>query len=261
MLDQPLADIGGKGLFIKELEVAMDEGRADLAVHSLKDVPMDMPAGLRACGDHGARGSARCARVESTIARSPSCAGGVVGTSSLRREAQLRERYPQLARRAAARQRQYAPAQARRGPVRRDHPRRRGAEAPRLRARIASLLDPEESLPAPGQGALALECRTDRDDVMAALAPLADSARRSRPPRSAHSRARCAGSCHTPLAAYAMAATSSCGCAGLSRAATAATSCAASVRSGRRPTSEAAEALGAALGGRFPRARRRRAAG
>ena len=92
VLDRPLAAIGGKGLFIKELEVAMSEGRADLAVHSLKDVPMDLPDGF-ALAAVCAREDARDAFVSNrhaSLRELPQ--GAIVGTSSLRREAQLRER-------------------------------------------------------------------------------------------------------------------------------------------------------------------------
>ncbi len=96
ILDQPLADIGGKGLFIKELEVAMAEGRADLAVHSLKDVPMDMPEGFTLAAI-GAREDPRDAFVSNRYLDLAQLPGGArVGTSSLRREAQLRERDPLL---------------------------------------------------------------------------------------------------------------------------------------------------------------------
>ncbi len=203
VVDQPLASIGGKGLFIKELEVAMDEGRADLAVHSLKDVPMDMPPGF-ALAAIAAREDPRDAFVSNryaTLTDLPQDA--VVGTSSLRREAQLRERHPHLR------------IDTLRGNV---NTRLRKLDEGRYDAiilaaaglirlgfssRIASLLDADDSLPAPGQGALALECRSDRANIVAALAPLADfgttlatTAERS------FSRAL-GGSCHTPLAAYA----------------------------------------------------------
>ena len=94
--EQPLASIGGKGLFIKELEVALDEGRADLAVHSLKDVPMEVPEGfVLACIT--AREDPRDAFVSNRCTTLADLAqGAVVGTSSLRREAQLRERHPHL---------------------------------------------------------------------------------------------------------------------------------------------------------------------
>jgi hydroxymethylbilane synthase len=203
ILDQPLSAIGGKGLFIKELEVAMDEGRADLAVHSLKDVPMEMPPGFT-LASVTAREDARDALVSNHyrgLADLPQ--GAVVGTSSLRREAQLRERFPHL---------QIDPL--------------RGNVNTRLRklddgnydaiilaaaglkrlgfgTRIASLLEPDESLPAPGQGALALECRSDRANIVAALAPLADfGTTLATTAERAFSRAL-GGSCHTPLAAYA----------------------------------------------------------
>jgi len=203
VVDQPLAAIGGKGLFIKELENAMDEGRADLAVHSLKDVPMEMPAGF-VLASITAREDPRDALVSekyASLADLPH--GAVVGTSSLRREAQLRERYPHLL------------VEPLRGNV---NTRLRkldtgGFDAVILAAagltrlgfasRIAALLDPDESLPAPGQGALALECRSDRANIIAALAPLADfGTTLAATAERAFSRAL-GGSCHTPLAAYA----------------------------------------------------------
>src|SRR4030088_1701902 len=96
IIDQPLADIGGKGLFIKELEQAMADGRADLAVHSLKDVPMDMPSGfvLAAIMKRDDPRDAWVSNRYPSLAEVP--AHSVIGTSSLRREAQLRERYPEL---------------------------------------------------------------------------------------------------------------------------------------------------------------------
>jgi hydroxymethylbilane synthase len=203
ILDQPLAAIGGKGLFIKELEQAMADGRADLAVHSLKDVPMDLPEGF-ALAAVSEREEPRDAFVSNRYARLADLpAGAVVGTSSLRREAQLRERHPRLEVRAL------------RGNV---NTRLRKldegqydavilAAAGLLRlgfgARIRSLLSIEESLPAVGQGALGIETRADRQDLIDCLAPLVD-------PRTtacvtaerAFSRGL-AGSCHTPLAGYA----------------------------------------------------------
>ena len=203
ILDQPLSEIGGKGLFIKELEVAMDEGRADLAVHSLKDVPMEMPYGF-VLASITAREDPRDALVSNhyaTLADLPE--GAVVGTSSLRREAQLRERYP------------YLKIDALRGNV---NTRLRKLDEGRYDAiilaaaglkrlgfgtRIAALLEPDDSLPAPGQGALALECRADRANIVAALAPLADfGTTLATTAERAFSRAL-GGSCHTPLAAYA----------------------------------------------------------
>jgi len=203
ILDRSLAAIGGKGLFIKELEVAMAEGRADLAVHSLKDVPMDMPGGF-VLAAIAAREDPRDAFVSNrydALAALPK--GAVVGTSSLRREAQLRERFPHL---------EIAPL---RGNV---NTRLRKLDEDQYAAiilaaaglkrlgfgeRIRALMEPDDSLPAPGQGALALECRADRGDVIAALAPLADlGTTLATTAERAFSRAL-SGSCHTPLAAYA----------------------------------------------------------
>ena len=203
-LDRSLADIGGKGLFIKELEQAMADGRADLAVHSLKDVPMEMPHGFVLAAIM-AREDPRDAFVSlryRSLTELP--ASSSVGTSSLRREAQLRERYPELR------------VEPLRGNVNtRLHRLDQGNHAAVILAaaglkrlgfadRIAALLDPAESLPAIGQGALALECRADRGDVIDALARLAD--RESALATSAE-RAfglALAGDCRTPLAAYAM---------------------------------------------------------
>jgi hydroxymethylbilane synthase len=202
--DKSLAEIGGKGLFIKELELAIAEGRADLAVHSLKDVPMDMPDGftLAAISE---REDARDALVSNHYLDLAGLPGGArIGTSSLRREAQLRERDPLLSiqplrgnvntRLAKLDQGQYDAiilAAA-------------GLKRLGLAARIASLLDPEEMLPAAGQGALALECSNDRPDVVAALRPLADrDTTLATTAERAFARAL-SGSCHTPLAAHAI---------------------------------------------------------
>jgi hydroxymethylbilane synthase len=202
-LDQPLADIGGKGLFIKELEHAMTEGRADLAAHSLKDVPMEVPPGFTLAAIM-AREDPRDALVSNTyrsLAEMPP--GSVVGTSSLRREAQLRERYPRLE------------VEPLRGNVNtRLHRLDQGNHAAVILAaaglkrlgfadRIAAFLDPEDSLPAIGQGALALECQSNRPDVVAALAPLADADTTLATTAERAFGRKLAGSCRTPLAAYA----------------------------------------------------------
>jgi hydroxymethylbilane synthase len=204
ILDRPLADIGGKGLFIKELEVAMAEGRAELAVHSLKDVPMKMPSGFTLAAI-GAREDPRDAFVSNRyldLAGLPG--GGRIGTSSLRREAQLRERDPllnvlPLRGNVGTRLRKLDEGQYDAIILAAAGLRRLG-----FASRIASLLDPEESLPAVGQGALALECRADRRDVIDALAPLGDrDTTLATTAERAFSRAL-AGDCHTPLAAYAV---------------------------------------------------------
>ncbi|MCC6380275.1 MAG: hydroxymethylbilane synthase [Burkholderiales bacterium] len=202
VLDRPLASIGGKGLFIKELEVAMSEGRADIAVHSLKDLPMEMPDGF-ALAAVTAREDPRDAFVSNRCARLADLPeGAVVGTSSLRREAQLRERRPDLA------------MQPLRGNV---NTRLRkldegqfdaivlaaaGLKRLGLADRIADFLAPDESLPAAGQGALAIECLRDRPDLADVLAPLADLATTLAVTAERAFARSLSGNCRTPLAAY-----------------------------------------------------------
>jgi hydroxymethylbilane synthase len=204
VVDTPLADIGGKGLFIKELEIAMADGRADLAVHSLKDVPMEMAEGFTLAAI-GAREDPRDAFVSNHYLELAGMPGGSrIGTSSLRREAQLRERDAllrvlPLRGNVNTRLRKLDEGQY-------DAIILAAAGLKRLgfASRIASTLDPEESLPAVGQGALAIECRTERTDVALALAPLADPATTlATTAERAFARAL-SGSCNTPLAAYAV---------------------------------------------------------
>ena len=172
ILDVTLSKIGGKGLFVKELETALEDGRADLAVHSLKDVPMHMPEGfvLAAIGEREDPHDAFVSNKFENLAALP--AGSVVGTSSLRRESQLRARFPHLnieplrgnvqTRLRKLDEGQYAAiilAAA-------------GLKRLGLGARIRNVISSEDSLPAVGQGALGIECRSDRADVIAALQPL-----------------------------------------------------------------------------------------
>lgn len=204
ILDRPLSQIGGKGLFIKELEVAMQEGRADLAVHSLKDVPMEMPEGfsLTAIIRRENPCDAFVSNKYGGIDALP--AGAVVGTSSLRREAILRASYPNLRIEPLrgnldTRLRKLDEGQfdaiilAAAGLIRLG-----------LKERIRAILSPEQSLPAPGQGALGIEVLSDRADAIAAVAPLndAETAHCVRAER-AFSRAL-GGSCQVPLGGYAV---------------------------------------------------------
>jgi len=204
LLDRRLDQVGGKGLFVKELETAIAEGRADVAVHSMKDVPADLPPGF-ALAAITMREDPRDALVSNhygALADMP--AGAVLGTSSLRRAAQVMERYPQLqvkllrgnveTRIAKLDRGEYdAIVLAVAGLV-------RLGLAPRIRAR----LEVEDCLPAPGQGALGIECLAARADVGAMLEPLAhaDTARCVRAERAV-SRAL-GGSCALPLGAYAI---------------------------------------------------------
>ncbi|UXN34525.1 hydroxymethylbilane synthase [Avibacterium paragallinarum] len=174
ILDTPLAKIGGKGLFVKELENALLTGEADIAVHSMKDVPMTFPAGLGLsviCKREDPR-DAFVSNTYRTLAELP--AGAVVGTSSLRRQCQLKALRPDLK------------IQSLRGNVgtrlskldNGDYDAIILAAAGLIRLemadRIASFIDTETSLPAAGQGAVGIECRLDDVEVQQLLAPLAD---------------------------------------------------------------------------------------
>lgn len=209
ILDRTLSKVGGKGLFVKELEVALEEGRADIAVHSLKDVPMALPEGFElACVME--REDARDAWV------SPRCAdvtdlppNAVVGTSSLRRVVLLRERLAALGR-----------DDVRIEPLRGNLDTRlrkldageyhaivlaaAGLKRLRMEHRIRAIFEPDTMLPAAGQGALGIEIRAGRDDLRAALAPMVDMPTWLRvAAERAVSRAM-GGSCSVPLAAHAV---------------------------------------------------------
>lgn len=172
LLSASLAKVGGKGLFVKELERALAERRADIAVHSMKDVPMELPEGfvLPAIAQREDPRDAFVSTRYQTLAALP--AGARVGTSSLRRESQVRARYPSL---------DVAPL---RGNV---QTRLRkldegeyagiilaaaGLKRLGLAERITTFLEPEDSLPAPGQGAIGIECLEDRTDLIEMLSVL-----------------------------------------------------------------------------------------
>ena len=204
ILDRPLSQIGGKGLFIKELEMAMHEGRADLAVHSLKDMPMEIPDGFALTAiparenPHDAFVSNRYAGLDAL----PS--GAVVGTSSLRREAILRHCYPHLRIEALRGNLDTRLRKLDEGQYNAIILAAAGLIRLGLKDRIKTLLTPEQSLPAPGQGALGIETLSRRSDVAAWLAPLADAetthcVRAER----AFSRAL-GGSCQVPLGSHAL---------------------------------------------------------
>ncbi|MHB1247298.1 MAG: hydroxymethylbilane synthase [Sulfuriferula sp.] len=203
ILDSPLSKIGGKGLFVKELETAMTEGRAHIAVHSIKDVPMNLPEGFQ-LAVIGEREDPRDAFVSSTYASLDALpAGARVGTSSLRRECQLRARYPQLSIEPLRGNVQTRLRKLDGGQYDAIILAAAGLKRLGLSARIREELSPEQSLPAVGQGALGIECLAGRDDLFALLAPLnhdstADCVRAER----AMSRTL-GGSCQVPLGAYA----------------------------------------------------------
>jgi hydroxymethylbilane synthase len=203
ILDRSLESVGGKGLFVKELENAMADGRADLAVHSIKDVPAELPPGFMLAAI-SAREDPRDALVSNrfaTLAEMP--AGAILGTSSLRRAAQVRERHPRLEVKLLRGNVETRVAKLDRGEYDAIVLAVAGLVRLGLAARIRSRLSLEESLPAPGQGALGIECLAARKDVQQMLAPLADAntAKCVRAERAV-SRAL-GGSCTLPLGAYA----------------------------------------------------------
>ncbi|WP_280286806.1 hydroxymethylbilane synthase [Pseudomonas sp. BN417] len=204
LLDAPLAKIGGKGLFVKELETALLENEADIAVHSMKDVPMDFPEGLGLyciCEREDPRDAFVSNRFDSLDALPP---GSVVGTSSLRRQAQLLARRPDLK------------IQFLRGNVNTRLAKLDAGEYDAIilaaaglirlgfEDRIRSSISVEDSLPAGGQGAVGIECRTGDSEIHGLLAPLhhQDTALRVTAERALNKRLN--GGCQVPIACYAV---------------------------------------------------------
>ncbi|WP_349568550.1 hydroxymethylbilane synthase [Azotobacter salinestris] len=203
LLDAPLAKIGGKGLFVKELETALLEGEADIAVHSMKDVPMEFPEGLGLyciCEREDPR-DAFVSNAFASLDELP--AGSVVGTSSLRRQAQLLARRPDLkiqflrgnvnTRLAKLDAGEYdAIILAAAGLIRLGF-------AARIRSRIAIA----DSLPAGGQGAVGIECRSADREIQALLAPLNHEPTALRVIAERALNRRLNGGCQVPIACYA----------------------------------------------------------
>ncbi|KGJ92222.1 hydroxymethylbilane synthase [Thalassotalea sp. ND16A] len=204
ILDSPLSKVGGKGLFVKELEVAMLQGRADIAVHSMKDVPVEFPQGLGLeiiCQ----REDPRDAFVSNTIAGFADLPqGAIVGTSSLRRQCQIKALRPDLdirdlrgnvnTRLAKLDDGQYdAIILAAAGLIRLEMP-----------ERIAEFIEPEVMLPANGQGAVGIECRTDDERVKALLAPLEHHETRLRVLAERAMNRALQGGCQVPIGSYAV---------------------------------------------------------
>lgn len=203
ILDRTLSKVGGKGLFVKELENALLDGRADLAVHSLKDVPVDLQAPFELCAvlDRADPRDAFVSNRYSTLADLP--AGAVVGTSSLRRESQIRARYPALVVKPLRGNLDTRLGKLDKGEYDAIVLAAAGLERLGLGGRISSLLDPADSLPAAGQGALGIEIRDDRDDMRAWLAPLVSAATTSCVLAERAVSRKLGGSCQVPLAAFA----------------------------------------------------------
>ncbi|MBH0013957.1 hydroxymethylbilane synthase [Pseudoalteromonas sp. NZS100_1] len=204
ILDTPLAKIGGKGLFVKELEQAMLDGRADIAVHSMKDVPVEFPDGLELytiCE----REDPRDAFVSNNFANLNALPqGAIVGTSSLRRQCQIKALRPDLdirdlrgnvnTRLGKLDDGQYdAIILAAAGLIRLE-----------MESRIADYIEPEVSLPANGQGAVGIECRIDDEVTKALLAPLEHTQTRIRVNAERAMNRHLEGGCQVPIGAYAL---------------------------------------------------------
>jgi hydroxymethylbilane synthase len=204
LLDAPLAKIGGKGLFVKELETALLENEADIAVHSMKDVPMDFPEGLGLfciCEREDPR-DAFVSNTYDSLDALP--AGSVVGTSSLRRQAQLLARRPDLK------------IQFLRGNVNTRLAKLDAGEYDAIilaaaglirlgfEDRIRSSISVDDSLPAGGQGAVGIECRSADSEIHALLAPLHHAATATRVIAERALNKRLNGGCQVPIACYAL---------------------------------------------------------
>ena len=202
ILDRPLAQVGGKGLFVKELETALLEGRADIAVHSMKDVPMEMAAefALVAISERENPLDAFVSNKYASLEDMPP--GAVVGTSSLRREAQLHARFPYLAVTSLRGNLDTRLRKLDRGDYDAIILAAAGLTRLGLAERIRATLPAELSLPAAGQGELGIEALVSRPEVAQWMAPLND------PSTSACVRAEralsraLAGSCEVPLGAF-----------------------------------------------------------
>lgn len=203
ILDRTLSKVGGKGLFVKELENALLDGRADLAVHSLKDVPVDLQAPFELCAvlDRADPRDAFVSNTHDSLADLP--AGAVVGTSSLRRESQIRARYPALVVKPLRGNLDTRLGKLDKGEYDAIVLAAAGLNRLGLGSRVRSLLEPEDSLPAAGQGALGIEIRDDRDDMRTWLAPLVSADTTSCVIAERAVSRKLGGSCQVPLAAYA----------------------------------------------------------
>ena len=203
ILDRTLSKVGGKGLFVKELEVAMQEGAADLAVHSLKDVPMELPEGfeLAAVLEREDPRDAFVSNQYQSLADLP--AGAIIGTSSLRRQALIAARFPQLLIQPLRGNLDTRLAKLDRGEYAAIILAAAGLKRLGMAERIRSVIEPDDGLPAPGQGAMAIEIPSGRSDLQDLLAPLnhTDTELAVRAERTLSR--NFGGSCQIPLAAFA----------------------------------------------------------
>ncbi len=203
ILDQPLARIGGKGLFMKELEAGMREGEADLAVHSMKDVPWCLPDGFEiiAVTERADPRDAFVSNQYTAIDELPDSAR--VGTASLRRQCQIQARRPDLVVEVLRGNVQTRLGKLDDGQFDAIILAASGLDRLALQHRIASRIAPEESLPAVGQGALGIECRADDDRVRELAAVLNHGNTRICVDAERAMNARLEGSCQVPIAGFA----------------------------------------------------------
>lgn len=203
LLDTPLAKIGGKGLFVKELETAMCDGDAELAVHSMKDVPMQLPDGfvlpaiLTRADPRDAWVSDHYARLEDVPQ------GGKVGTSSLRRSVQIKARRPDLEVLSLRGNVQTRLRKLDEGQFDGIVLASAGLDRLELGKRIRMRMEPALFLPAVGQGAIGIECREDAHAVMALLARLDDADSRARVMAERAMNHHLQGGCQVPIGGYA----------------------------------------------------------
>ena len=203
ILDRALSAVGGKGLFVKELEAAIAQGRADLAVHSLKDVPQALPEGfaLAAIMEREDPRDAFVSNAFESLDAMPS--GAVVGTGSLRRQACIAAHYPHLSVHPLRGNVDTRLAKLDSGEFDAIILAAAGLKRLGLQQRIRAYIQTDQILPSPGQGALAIEIHSDRDDLRALLQPLNHLPTAQAVAAERTVSALLAGSCQVPLAAYA----------------------------------------------------------
>ena len=203
ILDRSLQKVGGKGLFIKELEVAMQEGAADIAVHSMKDVPADMPDGFALAALLERANHADAFVAPDGITFDALAEGARVGSSSLRRQAQLRMLRPDLVIEPLRGNVNTRLAKLDAGEFDAIILAAAGLERLGMPERIRAVFRPEEMLPAAAQGVVGIECRADAGELLRVLEPLnhADTVRTTLAERAVARRLD--ASCQSPVAAHA----------------------------------------------------------
>jgi len=203
ILDRTLSKVGGKGLFVKELEVALLERRAQLAVHSLKDVPMELAPEFELAAVMQREDPRDCLVSNNYVSLEQLPAGARIGTSSLRRELMLRARFPRLSILSVRGNVNTRPAKLDRGDFDALVMAAAGLKRLGLESRIRQVIPTAVSLPAPGQGALGIEVVRGDHATVELLAPLDDAATRAATAAERGVSRGLGGSCQVPLAAYA----------------------------------------------------------